>query len=214
MLKVKQFVFNMFGENTYVVSDPDTCDAAVIDPGMITEEERKEFDRYISDNGLKIIEVINTHMHLDHCFGDNYVKDKYGVKVAANAADAALGANICDQMRRFGLRVRMEGVAIDVNLREGDVIKIGSGELHVIETPGHSPGGICLYCPQGGFLISGDTLFRCGVGRTDLEGGDDRQLWESIRNKLFKLSDDTKVLPGHDRFTTIGDEKRYNRYAG
>lgn len=213
MLKVKQFVFNMFGVNTFVVSDPDTREAAVIDPGMFTSDEQKEFDEYIESNSLKIVQLINTHMHLDHCFGDNYVRDKYGVKVSANVGDAFLGADIGKQIRRFGGRGDMPGVTIDVKLREGDIIKIGSGELQVIETPGHSKGGICLYCPQGKFLISGDTLFRGGIGRTDLEGGDQRELTESIRKNLFTLPDDTTVLPGHDRFTTIGDEKRSNPYV-
>ena len=213
MLKVKQFVFNMFGVNTFVVSDPDTREAAVIDPGMFASDEQKEFDEYIESNSLKIVQLINTHMHLDHCFGDNYVRDKYGVKVSANVGDASLGADIGKQIRRFGGRGDMSGVTIDVKLREGDTIKIGSGELQVIETPGHSKGGICLYCPQGKFLISGDTLFRGGIGRTDLEGGDQRELTESIRKKLFTLPDDTTVLPGHDRFTTIGDEKRSNPYV-
>lgn len=213
MLKVKQFVFNMFGENTYVVSDSETGEAAVIDPGMFTDAERKEFDDYISNSNLKIVEIINTHLHLDHCFGDNYVRDRYGVKVAANVGDASLGADIASQIRRFGGRGDQPGVSIDVELKEGDVVKIGSGELQVIATPGHSPGGICLYCPQGGFLISGDTLFRGGIGRTDLEGGNGRQLTSSIREKLFTLPDETKVLPGHDRFTTIGDEKRSNPYV-
>lgn len=213
MLKVKQFVFNAFGENTYVISDSETREAAVIDPGMMAESERMEFDNYISASQLKIVDVINTHLHLDHCFGDNYVRDRYGVKVAANIGDAPLGTDLTGQLRRFGGRGDADAVSIDVQLKEGDVIKIGSGELQVIETPGHSPGGICLYCPQGGFLISGDTLFRGGVGRTDLYGGNARQLSESIRKKLFTLPDETKVLPGHDRFTTIGDEKRSNPYV-
>ncbi len=213
MLKVKQFVFNMFGENTFVISDPDTKDAVVIDPGMFTDAERSEFDDYVTTNKLKINQVINTHLHLDHCFGDNYVRDRYGAKVAANVGDAPMGADLGAQMRRFGGRGDMQGVTIDVPLREGDIIKVGSGELKVIETPGHSKGGICLYCEAGKFLIAGDTLFRGGVGRTDLEGGDARQLSDSIRTKLFTLPDDTAVLPGHDRFTTIGNEKRSNPYV-
>lgn len=213
MLKVKQFVFNMFAENTFVISDPDSREAVVIDPGMFNQEERREFDDYIKANSLKITQIVNTHLHLDHCFGDNYVRDRYGVKVAANTGDASLGANLGAQIRRFGGRGDLEGVAVDVDLRDGDIIKVGSDELKVIETPGHSRGGICLYCEKGKFLIAGDTLFRGGVGRTDLEGGDARQLSASIRNKLFTLPDDTAVLPGHDRFTTIGDEKRSNPYV-
>lgn len=213
MLKVKQFVFNMFAENTFVISDPETHEAVVVDPGMFTADERKEFDEYIDQNSLKIIQIVNTHLHLDHCFGDNYVRDRYGVKVAANIGDASLGADLGSQIRRFGGRGDLEGVSIDVELHEGDIIKVGSDSLRVIETPGHSKGGICLYCDTGKFLIAGDTLFRGGVGRTDLEGGNARQLSSSIRTKLFNLPDDTAVLPGHDRFTTIGAEKLSNPYV-
>lgn len=213
MLKVKQFVFNMFGVNTFVVSDSETKEAAVIDPGMFTDAERKEFDDYIESGSLKIVEIVNTHLHLDHCFGDNYVRDKYGAKVAANIGDAPLGADLGNQIRRFGGKGDLPGVTIDVELHEGDIIKVGSGELKVIETPGHSKGGICLYCAEGGFLIAGDTLFRGGIGRTDLEGGNQRELVESIRKKLFTLPDETAVLPGHDRFTTIGSEKHTNPYV-
>ncbi len=213
MLKVKQFVFNMFGVNTYLVIDPDTKEAAVIDPGMYGSDEQKEFDDYVKANDLKIIEVINTHLHLDHCFGDNYVKDKYGVKVAANIGDSDLGADITSQMRRFGGREAVEGVTIDVPLEDGDVISIGKSRLEVITVPGHSPGGIALYSPDGHFVIAGDTLFRRSIGRTDLPGGSQRQLIDSIRKKLFTLPDDTMVLPGHDRFTTIGDEKTANPFV-
>lgn len=212
MLKIKQFVFNMFGVNTYLITDKDTGDTAVIDPGMIDAAEKREFDDYVSANNLKITQIINTHLHLDHCFGDNYVRDKYGVKVAANINDQPLGDDIPAQMARFGGRIKADPVKIDVALKDGDIIKIGDSELRVITTPGHSPGGISLYSAEGGFLISGDTLFRFGVGRTDLPGGDHNTLIKSIREKLMTLPDATKVLPGHDRFSTIADERRHNPY--
>lgn len=202
----------MFGVNTYLITDKDTGDTAVIDPGMIDAAEKREFDDYVSANNLKITQIINTHLHLDHCFGDNYVRDKYGVKVAANINDQPLGDDIPAQMARFGGRIKADPVKIDVALKDGDIIKIGSSELRVITTPGHSPGGISLYSAEGGFLISGDTLFRFGVGRTDLPGGDHNTLIKSIREKLMTLPDDTKVLPGHDRFSTIADERRHNPY--
>lgn len=202
----------MFGVNTYLITDKDTGDTAVIDPGMIDAAEKREFDDYVSANNLKITQIINTHLHLDHCFGDNYVRDKYGVKVAANINDQPLGDDIPAQMARFGGRIKADPVKIDVALKDGDIIKIGSSELRVITTPGHSPGGISLYSAEGGFLISGDTLFRFGVGRTDLPGGDHNTLIKSIREKLMTLPDDTKVLPGHDRFSTIADERRNNPY--
>ncbi len=202
----------MFGVNTYLITDKETGDTAVIDPGMIDAAEKREFDDYVSANNLKITQIINTHLHLDHCFGDNYVRDKYGVKVAANINDQPLGDDIPAQMARFGGRIKADPVKIDVALKDGDIIKIGSSELRVITTPGHSPGGISLYSAEGGFLISGDTLFRFGVGRTDLPGGDHNTLIKSIREKLMTLPDDTKVLPGHDRFSTIADERRHNPY--
>lgn len=212
MLKVKQFVFNPFGVNTFVISDSDTSKAMVIDPGMTSAHEQKLFDDYIAANNLRITQIVNTHLHLDHCFGDNYVRDKYGVKVAANINDQPLGDDIPAQMARFGGRIKADPVKIDVALKDGDIIKIGDSELRVITTPGHSPGGISLYSAEGGFLISGDTLFRFGVGRTDLPGGDHNTLIKSIREKLMTLPDDTKVLPGHNRFSTIADERRNNPY--
>ncbi len=213
MLKLKRFEFNMFGENTYLVYDPETLDAAVVDPGMFSDAERSEFDNYISASGLHLRQVINTHLHLDHCFGDNYVRDRYGVKVAASVDDAPLGLDLGAQIRRFGGRGDMPPVHIDVNLVDGDIIRIGNGKLQVVATPGHSRGGICLYCAEDKFLLSGDTLFCRSVGRTDLDGGNGRQLAESIHQKLFTLPDDTVVYPGHDRPTTIGEEKLYNPIA-
>lgn len=213
MLKVKQFEFNMFGENTYVVYDTETLDAAVVDAGMLSEDDRNTFDDYIAKQGLKLTQIINTHMHLDHCFGANYVKNKYGVSVAANSGDAKLGRELAEQIRRFGGRGDMPGVDIDVNLVDGDYIEIGKGHLIVIQTPGHSPGGICLYCPESQFVLTGDTLFRRSIGRTDLEGGDERQLYDSIHRKLFVLPDATVVLPGHMEPTTIGEEKKFNPIA-
>lgn len=210
MLKVKQFEFNMFGENTYLVYDTDSLEAAVVDPGMINEDERKAFDSYITSNNLKLIQIINTHMHLDHCFGANYVKDKYGVTVAANIGDAKLGKELGEQLRRFGGRGDMPGVDIDVNLVDGDTVAIGKGRLIVIQTPGHSNGGLCLYCPESKFILTGDTLFRRSIGRTDLEGGNAHQLYDSIHTRLFVLPDDTVVYAGHMEPTTIGEEKRYN----
>lgn len=216
MIKIKNFVFNPFGVNTYVISDTDTGEAIVVDPGMINSREHTSLDNYIAENGLKIQQIVNTHLHLDHCFGDNYVRDKYGVKVAANVNDAPLGSGIAQQARSFGMCIP-EGqdfdVSIDVPLNEGDVINIGPYKLHVIEIPGHSAGSIALYCPEGKFVIVGDALFRGAVGRTDLPGGDFNTLASSIRNKLYTLPDDTKVLAGHDMPTDIGTEKKNNPYV-
>ena len=212
MLHIKQFVFNAFGESTYLVFNPDTLDAIVVDAGMGTPEELDEFDRYIASKHLKLRGIVNTHLHLDHCFGANYVKDKYGVPVSAHVADEFLGNDIDEQARRFGIRLKDKDVMIDAPLSEGDTIQIGDDALEVIHTPGHSPGGICLYSPDGKFLLSGDTLFQGSIGRTDLPGGNHAQLLASVKKKLFTLPDDTLVLPGHGPSTTIGAEKATNPF--
>lgn len=214
MIKVKQFCFNPFAVSTFVVSDSESGDAVAIDPGMINSRERKEFDTYIADNHLNLQQIVNTHLHLDHCFGDNYVSDKYGVKIAAHPADASLGLKLGEQARRFGLKLEGDAgkVDIDVPLADGDTITVGQYKLHVLYVPGHSPGSIALYSPEGAFVISGDTLFHRSIGRTDLEGGDLRTLQRSIADKLMTLPGSTRVLPGHDKFTTVDDERRSNPY--
>ncbi len=215
MLKIKQFAFNPFGENTYILLDTDSKEALVVDPGMASPAECALFDDFISSNGLKLTQIINTHLHLDHCFGDNYVRDKYGVKVAANEADAVLGSSVGMQARQFGM-VPPEGadsVSIDVPLKEGDEVKLGAYTLYVIELAGHSPGGIVLYCPAGGFAFVGDSIFYGSIGRTDLPGGDHATLISNLRNKVLTLPDETQLLPGHDRITTVGREKEHNMFV-
>lgn len=212
MLHIKQFVFNPFGENTFVVSDDASRDAVVIDPGMTSTDEQRHIDRYITGNGLNVTAVVNTHLHLDHCFGDNYLRDRYDVRIHAHSADAPLGATLGEQARRFGMIVDVSSVDIDVPLSDGDTICIGGDELQVLHVPGHSPGGIALYSPSGRFVIAGDSLFEGSIGRTDLPGGDMTTLVNAIRGKLLTLPDDTIVLPGHGSTTTIAREKTSNPF--
>lgn len=211
MLKISRFVFNMFEENTYVVYDPEAKVCVIIDPGMYHEEEREALDQFIQRQGLTVIGLINTHMHVDHTFGDHYVKDKYGVKIQAGANDAHLGLIMPQQAARFGMHKVKDPIETDVTLQGGDVIPVGSGELQVIDVPGHSPGSIALYSPQG-FVLTGDALFKGSIGRTDLFEGNHTQLVESIRNRLFTLPPDTVVLPGHGPETTIGQEESTNPF--
>lgn len=213
MLKIKKFVVNPFGMNCYIVYDPVSKDAVVVDPGISSVPEANLFDDFVEHEGLKIKQIVNTHLHLDHCFGNNYVRSKYGVKIAAHPADALLGKRIDAQARQFGIRMSDDSsVEIDVPLAEGDTIEIGSDTLMVLHVPGHSPGSIALYSPTDKFVIVGDVLFRGSIGRTDLAGGDHSTLITSIQNKLLTLPDDTQVLPGHEAPTTIGREKMSNPF--
>ena len=214
MLKVKQFVFNPFGVSTFIISDSDSQAAIAIDPGMLHSAEQKEFDSSIAENNLTLTQIVNTHLHLDHCFGNNYVRDKYGIKVAAHPDDAFLGNSLAEQASRFGIRLTGNDtkVGIDIELKDGDSIKVGAHTLKVLHVPGHSPGSIALYCAEGGFVIAGDVLFKGSIGRTDLQGGNLDTLLNSIHSRLMTLPDSTNVLPGHDRFTTIGAERATNPY--
>lgn len=213
MLKIKQFAFNDFGENTYILFDTGTLEAIVIDPGMTEERERQFFDRFVEDNGLKITNVVNTHLHLDHCWGDNYVSGRYGVKVAASPADASLGKSLDAQACLFGMPTDdTQSVEIDVPLKEGDEIAVGDYRLKVLEVPGHSPGGLVFYCPEDKIAFVGDSIFYGSIGRTDLAGGNYDQLISALKKKVLSLPDDTRLLPGHGPFTTVAREKAANPF--
>lgn len=212
MLEITTFTFNMFGVNTYVVWNPDTKDATVIDPGMMNGSEERQIEKFISDNGLNVTQLINTHMHLDHIFGDRWTASRYGVKVQASTDDEFLGKQAPAQARMFSLPLNPEPVTVDCPLADGDTINIGGEEVKVIAVPGHSPGSLVLYFPKSGWAITGDVLFQGSIGRTDLVAGNHRLLIEGIRSKLMTLPPDTIVFPGHGNPTAIGQEKSSNPY--
>lgn len=211
-MNVKAFQFNMFGETTYIVWDQASHEAAIIDPGMINDTEREELDNFISEKSLVVKYLINTHLHIDHVFGDRYVKTRYGVAVSAHPADAPLAERITQQAQMFRLPIDTDNVEIENRLNDGDILRLGNEELKVIHVPGHSPGGIALYAPASGFVISGDSLFAGSIGRTDLPGGDYATLIKSIREKLLTLPPETIVYPGHASSTTIDRELHQNPY--
>ncbi len=212
MLKVAKFGFYMFGINTYVVYDPKAKEAAIIDPGMSRKSEFEALEKFIEREGLKVTHLINTHLHIDHAISDLWVKQKYGIQIEAHGDDAPLGKYLTQQAQSFGIPGEYVAIEIDNKLKEGDVIKVGEGELKVLHVPGHSPGSICLYDKADGFVIVGDTLFEGSIGRSDLPGGNHRQLVDAIKNKLLTLPKDTAVYSGHGNPTTIGKEWDTNPY--
>lgn len=213
-MNIKRFIFNPFGESTYIVWDEATKQAAVIDPGMSNSAEQQLFDMFVADNNLTIAQIINTHLHLDHCWGNNYIKKQYNATTAANADDLFLGERTAAQAKMFGIPYgELAPVTIDTELIDGDVLHIGNCEFRVLAVPGHSPGSIALYNATNNCAFVGDALFCGSIGRTDLPGGNHQQLIGSIRNKLFALPDSTKVYPGHEATTTIGQEKNSNPFV-
>ncbi len=211
-MKIVRFEFSLFGINTYVVIDSKTKECAIIDPGMINAEERNAMLNFINSNGLKVVNVINTHLHVDHAIGNSWSKTTFNAPSSANELDLPLGQQIKQQARMFGLPFEVKDAGVDHYLKDGDIIKIGNGELKVIHVPGHSQGSIALYDAADGFLISGDALFAMSIGRTDLPGGNHQQLLKSIKEKLLSLPEETIVYPGHGQPTTIGKERRSNPF--
>lgn len=210
MLKIRSFIFSPIQENTYVLYNGQK-DCIVIDPGCYFNAEKDELDAFITQSGLKPRMLLNTHCHLDHVFGNKFVAEKYGLTLHLHEKEVAL-------LKYAPASGLMYDLPFDnyqgdfVYLKEGDSLLLGTDELRVIEAPGHSPGHICFYSAEGGFIVSGDVLFNRSIGRTDLPGGNHDLLLRNIREKLFVLPDETVVYSGHGPVTTIGEEKKYNPF--
>ncbi len=211
-MDVSRFELNPFGENTYILWHKTTKKAIVVDPGMMRDDERDLIVDFLDRHELTLQAVILTHIHIDHVTGAKWLADKYGVKILANKGDELLASSLPLQAQLFGLKIDVPSFNIDQALKDGDELMLGDEKIEVIATPGHSPGGICLYMPDSATVISGDTLFEGSIGRTDLPGGNFDRLISSIKTKLLTLPDDTVVAPGHGYTTTIGAEKQNNPF--
>lgn len=214
MFEIKSFPMNILEENCYIISD-ETNEAVIIDCGALYERDRHSITQYVEDRRLKIKHHICTHMHYDHCFGVNFVQETFHASPEFHIADEPIykgeGDSIFGNLREIMRRGHTPEAGRYLN--EGDKVFFGNHELEVLNTPGHTPGGICFYCKEEKALFSGDTLFQCSIGRTDFPGGDAELLCENIRKKLFTLPDDVMVYPGHGTYTRIGYEKRNNPYV-
>jgi glyoxylase-like metal-dependent hydrolase (beta-lactamase superfamily II) len=210
MLKIKSFVFSPIQENTYLLYN-EFKQALIIDPGCYFPEENDVLADYITQSGLSLQMLLNTHCHLDHVFGNKFVAESYGLTLQLHQQEKRM----LELAPASGLMYNMpfDNYHGDyIFLKEGDTISLGEDELKVIEAPGHSPGHICFYCAKQHFIIGGDVLFNRSIGRTDLPGGNHEQLLKNIREKLFVLPDETVVYSGHGPVTTIGEEKRENPF--
>lgn len=210
MITIQSFTFNPFSENMYILYD-ETKEALIIDPGCYTQLEKEELAKFILETGLKPVKLLNTHAHIDHVLGNNFVAAKYGLKLEMHEADADLlrSAPVYGQMWGIKPEPSPEPSAF---LNEGDVVRFGNSKLDVLFTPGHCPGSITFFSSDEKFAIVGDVLFYGSIGRTDLPGGNHELLISSIREKLFPLGDDIVVYPGHGPSTTIGFEKQHNPF--
>ncbi|MBQ7424038.1 MAG: MBL fold metallo-hydrolase [Prevotella sp.] len=211
MMKIECLECNMLGENCYVVSD-DSKECVIIDCGAFYEEERRALVEYIKNNELKPVHLLCTHGHLDHNFGNDTIFKEFGLKPEIHEGDENLLNNLGRQAEKFySMTLNIECPEIGHYLKDREIIRFGSHQMEVLETPGHSRGSVVFYCKEENVLFSGDTLFRMSIGRTDLGGGSMMQIIQSLR-MLAQLPDETKVYPGHGPSTTIGEELRSNPY--
>ncbi|MBL4667877.1 MAG: MBL fold metallo-hydrolase [Flavobacteriales bacterium] len=210
MINVHYFTFNGFQENTYILSD-DTKECVIIDPGCYSNEEQQILANYISDNDLKPVKLLNTHCHIDHVLGNNFVANKYNVGLEMHEKDLPTLHATPEYGQTFGFNIDKSPEPTTF-LEEGDVVKFGDSELHVLFTPGHCTGHIVFVSHDDKFVINGDVLFRGSIGRTDLPGGDYETLITSIKTKMMTLPEDYEVFSGHGPSTTVGFEKSNNPF--
>ena len=211
MIQIQSFCFNAFQENTYILYN-EQKEAIIIDPGMYTRVEYKQFTNFIEDNQLKPTLLLNTHCHLDHVFGNNFVSETYQLAAHFHANEQVVIDRLPEASAKWGVVTEAYKGPVKY-LQQNEIIQLGKDQFICLYTPGHSPGSLCFYHEKQNFIIGGDLIFMDGVGRTDLPGSDFLTLEKSIRTQLYTLPNATHVYSGHGMPTTIGYEKQNNPFV-
>lgn len=209
-MTVTGFTFNAFSENTYLLHDA-TGQCVVIDPGCYERAEQEALRRFIAEQGLQVALLLNTHCHIDHVFGNQFVLDTYQVPFLIHEADLATLRAVPAYAPSYGFPHYTAAEPTGF-LTPGEPIRFGETELEVRFAPGHASGHVIFYHAPTSTVIGGDVLFQGSIGRTDLPGGDYETLIASIKRELLTLPDDTTVYPGHGPATTVGQERRSNPF--
>ena len=211
MLVVKKFVFNIFYENTYLIWDEATKECAIIDAGCSNKAEEGELAAYVNKHNLTVKYHINTHCHIDHVMGSKFIKEKYNPIYLIPKLDLPLLERADTQAAAFGLSIETPPKP-DKFITIDETISIGGSEIKFLNTPGHTPGEVCLYFTKEKFCMTGDVLFQKSIGRTDLWGANYESLIDSINTQLLTLPDDVLIYPGHGESSKIGIEKMENPF--
>ena len=202
-MKFEVFITGPIQVNTYLLYDEISKDAILIDVGGSADKIINK----INELNLKVIGIYNTHGHFDHILGAKEIQEKLNIPFYVHKEDKLFVENLEMQMAYYGMPSALPP-EINGFIDSSTDIKLGNNTIKVIETPGHTQGGVCYLASD--MLFSGDTLFLESIGRTDLPGGDYSTLKKSVRENLFTLDENIKVYPGHESSTSIGHEKEYN----
>lgn len=208
MLQVHKFTFSPFQENTYLLWNQNR-ECAIIDPGCYEKSEEDTLRNTIEDKGLKPVLLLNTHCHIDHVFGNEFVHRTYGLDPVIHEKEEMVLAAVPRVAEMYGLSYTPSPKP---TFYDGDEITLGEETLKLLFVPGHSPGHVAFYSRENNLLISGDVIFKQSIGRTDLPGGNMEVLMRSIEEELLPLPEETKVYAGHMEDTTIGEEKKFNPF--
>lgn len=210
MINIKSFVCNPYQENTYLLYD-DSLECVIVDPGMYNGDEQNAVLKFIAEEKLKPVLLLNTHCHIDHVLGNKFIYDTYGILPQFHKGEEAVLNAVVAYAPQMGINYEVSPLP-ETYLPENGSISFGNSQLELIFSPGHSPAHLCFYNKDDKLLIGGDVLFYRSIGRTDLPGGNHNQLISNIREKIFTLPDDCKVYPGHGPSTMIGSEKQFNPF--
>ncbi|MBN1541756.1 MBL fold metallo-hydrolase [candidate division KSB1 bacterium] len=206
-LILETIVTGIFQENTFLLGCPQSKRAVVIDPG----DQADRLIALLDNQELQLEAILLTHGHIDHIGAVADLQERFKAAVYLHRSDEFLASTAAEQARLFDLPVP-RSFSVDHWIAQGDIVRVGEIELQVIETPGHTPGSVCYYCPAQGILFSGDTLFWGSVGRTDLPGGNTDALLCSIRERLLTLPLQTAIYAGHGPVSTVAHEKESNPF--
>ena len=209
---IKQFTFNHFEVNCYLIVDEATKQCAIVDPACEASFEDAQLTQYIAQEQLQVTHILLTHAHVDHIAGLRQVCEHYRLPVTMHAE----GHKLLKQAEAYG---SVMGFAVDnmgdlevAEIADGEIIHVGSIDIECRYVPGHCPGSMCYVVPTDKAVITGDALFHFSIGRTDLPGGDYPTLIEKLKSRVLTLPDDYHVLPGHGIASQIGKEKKYNSF--
>ena len=211
MIRIQKFTFNLFSENTFVLWDDESKESAIVDPGCSDESEESILESFILDNKLNVKLLINTHCHIDHILGCEFIKRRFNPVYYAPELDLPLIQNAKMQADTVGMDFSIS-ILPEKYLSEVEELTVGKSSLKFLFTPGHTPGEFCIHISDIKTCITGDVLFYDSIGRTDLWGGNYDILIKSIKEKLFTLPDETIIYPGHGEKSTIGREKKLNPF--